>query len=49
MPDDVLDPRNTWKDKGAYDAQAAKLAKLFRENDAKFEMPDAVRKAGPKA
>jgi len=49
VPDDVLDPRNTWKDKGAYDAQAAKLAKLFRENDAKFEMPDAVRKAGPKA
>ena len=28
---------------------AAKLAKLFREHDAKFEMPDAVRKAGPKA
>lgn len=48
VPDDVLDPRNTWKDKGAYDAQASKLAKLFRENDAKFEMPDAVRKAGPK-
>jgi phosphoenolpyruvate carboxykinase (ATP) len=47
VPDNVLDPRNTWKDKAAYDAQAVKLAKLFRENDAKFEMPDAVRKAGP--
>jgi phosphoenolpyruvate carboxykinase (ATP) len=47
VPNDVLNPRNTWKDGAAYDAQAKKLAKLFRENDAKFEMPDAVRKAGP--
>lgn len=49
VPDNVLDPRNTWKDKHAYDAQAAKLARLFRENDARFEMPEAVRKAGPLA
>jgi phosphoenolpyruvate carboxykinase (ATP) len=48
VPDNVLDPRSTWADKGAYDAGVAKLAKLFRENDAKFEMPDAVRAAGPK-
>ena len=34
-------------DGAAYDAQAKKLAALFRENDAKFEMPEAVRKAGP--
>ena len=32
----------------AYDAQAAKLAKGFRENDKQFEMPEAVRGAGPK-
>lgn len=48
VPGEVLDPRRTWKDGSAYDAQAKKLAKLFRENDAKFEMPDAVRQAGPR-
>jgi phosphoenolpyruvate carboxykinase (ATP) len=49
VPNDVLNPKNTWKDKAAYDAQAKKLAKLFRENDAGFDMPEAVRKAGPRA
>jgi phosphoenolpyruvate carboxykinase (ATP) len=48
VPNEVLNPRNTWKDGSAYDAQAKKLAKLFRDNDAKFEMPDAVRSAGPR-
>ncbi|MBL0921702.1 MAG: phosphoenolpyruvate carboxykinase (ATP) [Phycisphaerales bacterium] len=47
VPDEVLAPRSTWKDKAAYDAKAKDLAKRFRDNDAKFEMPDAVRKAGP--
>ncbi len=48
VPAEVLNPRRTWKDGAAYDAQAKKLAMLFRENDAKFEMPDSVRGAGPK-
>jgi len=48
VPDNVLDPRSTWDDQGAYDTAADKLAKLFRENDAKFEMPESVRGAGPK-
>jgi phosphoenolpyruvate carboxykinase (ATP) len=48
VPAEVLNPRNTWKDGADYDAQAKKLAKLFRENDAKFEMPEAVRAAGPR-
>jgi phosphoenolpyruvate carboxykinase (ATP) len=49
VPADVLNPRNTWSDKNAYDAKAKELAKKFRDNDAKFEMTDAVRKSGPTA
>jgi len=48
VPADVLHPRGTWKDGAAYDAQARKLAALFHENDATFDMADAVRAAGPR-
>ena len=48
VPDGVLNPRATWKDAAEYDAKAKELAAKFRANDAKFEMPDAVRNAGPK-
>ncbi|MSR28226.1 MAG: phosphoenolpyruvate carboxykinase (ATP) [Phycisphaerales bacterium] len=47
VPNEVLDPRNTWVDKAAYDATAKNLAAQFRANDAKFTMTDAVRAAGP--
>src|SRR5690606_37274226 len=41
VPDNVLQPRNTWPDASAYDAEAAKLAAAFRENFARFQgIPD---------
>ncbi|MGE0230954.1 MAG: phosphoenolpyruvate carboxykinase [Flavobacteriaceae bacterium] len=33
----ILDPRSTWADRAAYDAQAAKLATMFADNFVKFE------------
>ena len=50
VPDNVLDPRGTWADPKRYDAQAAKMAGMFRENFAKFadQVDDAVRQAGPR-
>lgn len=32
VPADLLDPKRTWPDPAAYDAQAAKLALMFRQN-----------------
>jgi phosphoenolpyruvate carboxykinase (ATP) len=32
----LLDPRATWNDKAAYDAQAAKLVNMFSENFAQY-------------
>jgi phosphoenolpyruvate carboxykinase (ATP) len=50
VPRDVLTPRATWKDGSAYDAAAAKVAKMFRDNFLKFESQVAadVRAAGPR-
>jgi phosphoenolpyruvate carboxykinase (ATP) len=50
VPDEVLRPRETWPDTSAYDAQAAKLASMFRENFQKFgDLPEAaIREAGPR-
>jgi phosphoenolpyruvate carboxykinase (ATP) len=48
VPRDVLHPRNTWKDKQAYDTKAKHLASLFRQNDAKYQISEEVRAAGPK-
>ena len=32
VPDDLLDPRQTWEDAAAYDAQARKLVQMFADN-----------------
>ena len=51
VPDAVLDPRSTWRDPAAYDAQATRLTELFRKNFEQFagQVPQAVRESGPRA
>jgi phosphoenolpyruvate carboxykinase (ATP) len=50
VPSNVLDARSTWKDGAAYDAQAAKLAGMFRDNIKKFgaAVSEKILAAGPK-
>jgi phosphoenolpyruvate carboxykinase (ATP) len=51
VPPEVLVPRNTWADQGAYDRQAQKLARMFAENFRAFEADAApeVKAAGPRS
>ncbi len=50
VPTAVLDPRGTWQDTSAYDAQATKLAKMFVANFESFtaDVDPAVIAAGPR-
>ena len=49
VPSDVLNPRSTWADKGAYDEQARRLVRMFAENFESFaaRVPESVRAVGP--
>ncbi|MAT99114.1 MAG: phosphoenolpyruvate carboxykinase (ATP) [Anaerolineaceae bacterium] len=51
VPDELLIPKNTWRDGDAYDKQARKLANLFIKNFEKYKegSSEAIINAGPLA
>jgi len=50
VPAEALNQKASWKDAAAYDAQAAKLAAMFRENFKRYadQVGDDVKSAGPR-
>jgi len=48
VPSELLNPRNSWKDKAAYDKTAADLSARFEKNFQQFDAPDAIKNAAPK-
>lgn len=50
VPTELLTPRGTWQDQQAYDAQAAKLAEMFRSSFARYTgtIPKEVVAAEPR-
>ena len=45
----ILDPKNSWEDPNAYDAQAKKLVSMFIDNFTQFEndVDENVKSSGP--
>ncbi|MGO9305444.1 MAG: phosphoenolpyruvate carboxykinase (ATP), partial [Candidatus Korobacteraceae bacterium] len=48
VPAELLAPRNSWKDKAAYDKMAADLSVRFAKNFEKFDAPAEIKAAAPK-
>jgi phosphoenolpyruvate carboxykinase (ATP) len=50
VPEDLLSPRATWSDPRSYEAQARKLAEMFRSNFERYaaEVPDEIKAAAPR-
>ena len=48
VPPELLNPRNSWKDKAAYDKMVADLSARFAKNFEQFDAPPEVKAAGPK-
>ena len=50
VPNDILNPRDTWADKDAYDQRATELAAMFKENFAQFadQASAEILAGGPK-
>ena len=50
VPDEILNARNTWKDKSAYDRKARELAVMFENNFAENagDASAEIKAAGPK-
>nr|WP_243664256.1 phosphoenolpyruvate carboxykinase (ATP) [Rhodothermus marinus] len=50
VPEEILQPRNTWSDPSAYDEMADRLARLFAQNFEKYRAGCSreVAEAGPR-
>ncbi len=50
VPSELMNPRDTWHDKNAYDGKANYLAGLFKNNFKQFEgeVPEDIKEAGPR-
>ncbi len=48
VPQEILDPRGTWRDPLRYDEMARRLARQFVENQSRFDLDPEVLAAAPK-
>lgn len=48
VPSEILNPKNTWDDKEAYEKAAKNLATRFAENFKKYkDVTEEIKKSGP--